>query len=621
MKYFTSMKAAKAIVYFFLIGISQLAWGQNNEVEEYLAGFNINDHFIVRKTRPETKKRKSEDIISEDDIKKRLLEQLNQNIKESNPILKNHSIEYWGLLVFKLDLKGKGDAIIDVLTVNKQELGSRIKLRIIKQYDNIMSSLSLKEEARLENTNQVKAIFQEVELKRNAIEVEEELLLKIAPNLLIGDEEIKAKKEDIHKSVNELRSKFDVQKRTMELEEANALYLQGRYLEAYRKFDDLNRLYDDIDFLQGTRKSEEKIEEIYSQRLADFVARKNYRMALLTLDTLEKASPKIARIFEDKGVSIKTSYFDSFGVAIENLLSHDTKSNIAQINSYLSAIRPYSEINPKTRAKYLNYTTRVAPIMIDMEIAEVNSMIYKNNFEEAFRKMQEIKTKYLKNKKIEQIEAKLQSKAYSTKKDAFLSNKPRTISIEPGYNLMSPEFNLDQLENAQVQNFNPVYHLGIYRRFGIKEKPALDESSKPKFGYSQIGVKLEYLDVNKTYFVTDTLQSKFKTFPARPYVNISLSLLLGRTLGFDIGYLNYQSASPNTSLSATEPKGFYTGGVLFYIPMGGFSLGVGSKIISDLNSYNRAQFSFNFKFNFGANKKFNKEDKNEIKNEINRISF
>lgn len=614
------MKAAKAIIYLFLIGISQFSWAQATEVDRYLASYNTTDHFIVRKIRPEVKKRKSEDILNEEDIKKRLTEQLSQNIKESNPILRNHTIEYWGLLEFKFDLKGKGDEIYDVVTVEKQELGKLIKLRIIKEYDNIMSSLSLKEEARLENTNQVKAIFQDVERRKSAIDIEEELLLKIAPNLL-NDQEIKAKKEDINKSKNELRSKFDVQKRTLELEEANALYFQGKYLEAHRRFDDLNRLYDDIEFLEGTRKTETKIEELYTQRLSDYASRKNYRMALMTIDTLEKAGPKIAKLFEDKSIAIKASYFDSFGVAIENLLSHDTKSNITQINSYLAAIRPYSDINPKTHAKFQDYSNRIAPIMVDTDIAEVNSMIYKNNFEGAFRKMQEMKTKYLKNKKIEQIETKLQNKAYQTKKNEFLANKPRTISIEPGYNLVSPEFNLDQIPNAQVQNFNPVYHLGIYRRFGIHEKPALDETSKPKFGYSQIGVKLEYLDVNKSYFLTDTTQSKFKTFPARPYVNLSLSLLLGKTLGFDVGYLNYQSNGQKPLVNALDSNGYYTGGVVFYIPFGGFSLGVGSKIISDLKSYNRAQFSFNFKFNFGANKKFNKEDKNEIKNEINRISF
>ena len=135
---------------------------------------------------------------------------------------------------------------------------------------------------------------------------------------------------------------------------------------------------------------------------------------------------------------------------------------------------------------------------------------------------------------------------------------------------------------------------------------------------------MEYLDVNKTYFVADSTQSKIKTYPNRSYVNVSLSLLLGKTLGFDVGYLTYQSLGQNTSttlVKSTEPNGFYTGGVVFYIPFGGFSVGVGSKVISDLKSYNRAQLSFNFKFNFGARKKFNKEDKNEIKNQISKISF
>jgi hypothetical protein len=238
--------------------------------------------------------------------------------------------------------------------------------------------------------------------------------------------------------------------------------------------------------------------------------------------------------------------------------------------------------------------------------------------------MQEIKTKYPQNKKIEQLEEKLVSKAYTTKKDAFLANRPRIISIEPGYNLISPEVNLDALGESKIANFNPVYHLGIYRRFGFKQKESLDENStKPRFGYSQIGMKVEYLDINKTYFVTDSLSSDKNAYPARSYTNLSLSLLLGKTLGLDLGYLIYnpQQNTVSSVSNSTKPNGFYTGGVVFYIPFGGFSLGVGSKVISDLKSYNRAQFSFNFKFNFGTLKKFTKDDKDEIKNEINKFSF
>ncbi len=604
---------------------SQLAWGQEMRLDTYLNPYNSSDFFIVRKVRPAPKRQKNySDIITEEEIQKKLLETLNQTIKESNPILRSHSIEFWGLLEYKMGLKGMNDELVDVLTVNKQELGSRILQRIKKQYRDINLSLSLKEDASLENTNQVKSIFQDVEKRLSSIGIEEELLLKVAPNLIEKDSEIEMLKETISKSKNQLRSLFDVQKRSLELEEANQLYIRGRYLEAYKRYQDLNLLYNELEFQQGMQKTLEKIQETYETRIKNFTSRKDYRNALQTIDTLERSGTQIAQLFDERGTQVKVEYFNSLAVVVDNILSHSTKSNIGQLTTYMSAMRPYSEVTPKTHAKFADYSNRVVPLMLETDMAEINSYLYKNNFSSGLRKMQEIKTKYPQNKKIEQLEEKLISKAYTTKKDALLANRPRIISIEPGYNLISPEVNLDVLGESKIANFNPVYHLGIYRRFGFKQKESLDENStKTRFGYSQIGMKVEYLDINKTYLIADSLSSDKNAYPARSYTNLSLSLLLGKTLGLDLGYLTYnpqQNTLTNVS-NSTQPNGFYTGGVVFYIPFGGFSLGVGSKVISDLKSYNRAQFSFNFKFNFGALKKFTQDDKDEIKNEINKLSF
>jgi hypothetical protein len=617
------MKKLYLILVFFFC--AQLAWGQEMRLDTYLSPYNTSDFFIVRKVRPVPKKQKnSSEIFTEEEIQKKLLETLNQTIKESNPILRSHSIEYWGLLEYKMGLIGMNDELVDVLTVNKQELGSRILQRIKKQYRDINLSLSLKEDASLENTNQVKSIFQDVEKRLSSIGIEEELLLKVAPNLIEKDSEIEMLKETISKSKNQLRSLFDVQKRSLELEEANQLYIRGRYLEAYKRYQDLNLLYNELEFQQGMQKTLEKIQETYETRIKNFTNRKDYRNALLTLDTLERSGTQIAQLFDERGTQVKVEYFNSLAVVVDNILSHSTKSNIGQLTTYMSAMRPYSEVTPKTHAKFADYSNRVVPLMLETDMAEINSYLYKNNFSSGLRKMQEIKTKYPQNKKIEQLEEKLVSKAYTTKKDALLANRPRIISIEPGYNLISPEVNLDALGESKIANFNPVYHLGIYRRFGFKQKESLDENStKTRFGYNQIGLKMEYLDINKTYFVTDSLGSDKNAYPARSYMNLSLSLLVGKTLGLDLGYLTYnQQQNTLTNVSnSTQPNGFYTGGVVFYIPFGGFSLGVGSKVISDLKSYNRAQFSFNFKFNFGALKKFTQDDKDEIKNEINKLSF
>jgi len=623
----------KFVVFFAIISLSQSAFCQNVEIDSYLSNYNMNDFFIVRKIRPNVKKQRNNlEVLTVEEIQKKMIETLSQNIKESNVKLKGHSIEYWGLLEFKMGLKGSDDNLVDVLTVNKQELGKRILARIKKQYTDIKLSLSLKENGNLENTNQVQALFQDVEKKLSLIEIEEELLLKVAPDLIDKENILENLKEDISKSKNELRSKFNVQKRTFELDEVNSLYISGKYLEAYKKFSDLYLLYNDIEFLQGIEKSKGKIQDIYSSRLKEFRNRKNYRNALLAIDTLERSGSEISLMFEQEGIDTKAEYFNSIAVTIDNLLSFSSKSNnytkatISQISSYMAAIKPYAEVTPKTHAKFVDFSNRVFPLMQENDINEINSYIYKNDFSSALHKMQEIKAKYPQNKKIEQIETKLQDKAFNTKKKEFLATKPRIISIEPGYNLISPEVNLESFNISKTENFNPLFQLGIYQRYGFKRKNSTNDSNdKIRFGYNQIGLKFEYLDVSKTYFLTDSLSKDKNAFPARSYSNVSLSILLGKTLGLDVGYLTYNTLdkiSTASSLSKTvQPNGFYTGGIVFYIPMGGFSLGVGSKVISDFKSYNHAQFSFNFKFNFGAIKKFNQDDKQEIKNQINKFSF
>ena len=147
---------------------------------------------------------------------------------------------------------------------------------------------------------------------------------------------------------------------------------------------------------------------------------------------------------------------------------------------------------------------------------------------------------------------------------------------------------------------HPIYGLAFYAKIGIKSKGSY--STKPKFSYSQVGLKLEYRDTNYRLIPDNTIVR------ASPFFHTQLSFLIRKCIGFDIGILSYSSHTLPTNYSFSTS---------FFIPMGYFSLGFNSRLLTDFKtSVPMIQFGTTLKFNFGLYRPYLKKDKEEVKTRV-----
>ena len=144
--------------------------------------------------------------------------------------------------------------------------------------------------------------------------------------------------------------------------------------------------------------------------------------------------------------------------------------------------------------------------------------------------------------------------------------------------------------------------MGFYVKFNKNKK--ISSEKRTSFAFSQIGLKVDYRDVN--YIVLKDTSSYFK---ASPYVNYQLSLLYRKTLGLDAGivsYLNNGTFTNNYSLTGS-----------FYIPIHFMSIGLNARLITDFKSpVPLFQLGGTLKFNIGVYKPFSLRDREEVKSQV-----
>ena len=198
---------------YFVFGISSISYCEEDTLEELLLKYDKKEFFVIRKIRDSKGLfNKTQNLVLSDKQEitkqKELTEVLDNEIKDKNPQLKKIDIEYWGLKEYHWGVKDKNGYLHDLLIVNKGELGKSYLQRIKKKYKDILASFTQK------NTTNVKKYYFSADLFDNAesrlasILIDEEILLKISPNLLLKDEEVSLDKESINRTINELKSTY-----------------------------------------------------------------------------------------------------------------------------------------------------------------------------------------------------------------------------------------------------------------------------------------------------------------------------------------------------------------------------------------------------------------------------
>ena len=292
----------------------------------------------------------------------------------------------------------------------------------------------------------------------------------------------------------------------------------------------------------------------------------------------------------------QTGKFYETSEKIENLLKYKEKSP-SQLRLLLSELKNYSSGN---EASYNQLKMRVNKYLMPIEIKLARSDVYNRKFKDAVDKTKEIKLNYAYDKDIEKLEGYVDRKLFTYHKRTMLNHKSSWFSLEPSLAMYTNE--VDMKDFTEVVNLNPVYGLGFYVKFNKKKKSSSEK--KTNFSFSQLGVKVDYKDINYT-LLKDT-----SAFLRGSYFNYQFSFLYRKTLGLDAGVVSYSSNMGNV-------KNNYSVTGSFFIPLDFMSIGLNARLISDFTSTNPLfQLGGTLKFNIGIYKPFSLRDREEVKSQV-----
>lgn len=496
----------------------------------------------------------------------------------------------------------KDKELYAIVVIDKESLSAKLRKILLTDLKSTDSKLSTYENNAFKTSGAASAKVNEVSemLKKNN---------KFKRNLILLNENVDLSDvEDyitsINSKINELQTKYSLKAKSEDINRAKSLLVNNSYVEAYKAFLNLNIKYPQVEeILQGKDEAMTKLKLLYDNRIDDLIEQKQYQLAVLSIDTLTNLDISFGQEYREQKKELNNSHFSQIINRIETQLEYSEPSP-KNLKSLMLELKPVSFIDKK---KYTSTSKKVEAIILDFEIKNIKSLQYNKKNKEALRGINELKKRnQFYDKRVDKLENKLERKVSSIFRKSMLINRCNRVSIEPQASLMFPEIDIENISEIQHNNANLMYSAGIYYRFNRKKK----NSSKSRFSYSQIGIKIDYLDNQDRYIKNDEI---INFTSQESYINPQISLNLRKCLQVDLGMVSYGSNSTlNSNLN-------FNGGLTFYIPFHYFSMGIASKYITDFKSKNTLSVGYSFKINLGMSKKYTKQDKNEIKTKMMQI--
>jgi len=438
-------------------------------------------------------------------------------------------------------------------------------------------------------------------------EVQKNIVLK--NNILALNENLNFQDSDdllrsIYAEINKLQQTYRLQATREDINHAKSLLVNNRYLDAYKKFLNLNVQYPNVDEItEGMEESRSKLLLMYDNRIEDFINQKRLDLAVKSIDTLIAVDINFSQKYGVKKRSINEALFNQIVEKIETQLKYEQPSP-KNLNDLLVELQKISYINQKL---FQQYQVKVEKVTVDFQIQNAKSLLYNQNYNEALRSVTLLKKQTsIYDKRIDKLEHKLEDKISSQFKKALLDSRCARFALEPSLTLMIPELNIEDYAKIEHYNLNFMYGGGIYYRYNSQPK----YGKSGQFQFSQIGLKMDYLDTRQRYFQNDSLVN-FNL--QQSYFNPQLSLNFNKILQIDLGYL-----TNSTNFLSTDDMKF-TGALSLYIPINFMSIGITSKYITDFSGITNFSVGYGMKLNLGFSKKFTSEDKKEIQTKIMKI--
>jgi hypothetical protein len=155
----------------------------------------------------------------------------------------------------------------------------------------------------------------------------------------------------------------------------------------------------------------------------------------------------------------------------------------------------------------------------------------------------------------------------------------------------------------------------------LAEEKNINFSGNHKFSYSQIGVRLGYLDLSKQPFVNNFISPSTTFYYNQSKVTqIEASFIWRRFFMFNLGYLTETLPEVKSDLSIVSKENSYLCSTIgLRIPFDFIHLTADVSGYSNGNDTAKVFAKAGISINIGFSKKFNGEDKKYIENEVSLI--
>jgi hypothetical protein len=354
------------------------------------------------------------------------------------------------------------------------------------------------------------------------------------------------------------------------------------------------------------------------------ISNKEFVSAIKILDKLVLVDQNNEIVYREKQKNIIEDYFRETIINIKNLVKNGS------LNEGLRQLSDISKYSYVDLDEYNNIKSQLEAISVDNAIGTIENHVYNKNYELAASVCKKNLILYPKNKKLRQLFEEVLTLVGENKKTELMKTRPTRYVLELNYSLSHlPEIiqdknnpNLPPLEVSKIKIINQLMNLelGLYKKINIKEKN-INFSGNHKFSYSQIGVRLGYLDLSKQPFVNNFISPSTTFYYNQSKVTqIEASFIWRRFFMFNLGYLTETLPEVKSDLSIVSKDNSYLCSTIgLRIPFDFIHLTADVSGYSNGSDTAKVFAKAGISINIGFSKKFNGEDKKYIENEVSLI--
>ena len=370
----------------------------------------------------------------------------------------------------------------------------------------------------------------------------------------------------------------------------DAIALKNEYVSAY-----LSQLSVELDKNEGTE---------------------NYEVALPLIDRIVKLDNRLAEKYKIKRLELSDKRFRQLADQIK------ARIRIKDLNTcidLLNDLDPYSYIDV---SEYNKLKNEIDDLKIEKSIREIEIMVSNKDFYNAISKCNEMLKLYPKEFHFEDIASNISEEIYIMKKKEILDSRPTRYLAELNFSLSNPPawvydnetgINESIVKNIDLSHLLSNIQFGLYRKIGIKPS-AFSTADKPKFTYSEIGIRAGMLDFSNYSSSADDQNYIVPNY----LVQLEASVIISRIVMFNAGVaidpvdLNSIDLQNNTK--------YVTSSLGIRIPFGPVSLSTTISGYSNFNQFTRAYLSAGLSLNVGFSKRFNSKDSHSIKMQVENLN-